>query len=174
MEEPMSEATPEGGNPSGETPAADEFEPITSQDDLNRIVGKLRAEERRKASEKFADYKDLQTKAAEFDKLQQANQTEAEKVQARIAELEQNLQSTRLDALRRKVAGDHKITDQDDIDLFLTGSDEETLTRQAKRLADRDADRKKNGNHVPREGNNPSSDDGGDDRAFVRQLFASE
>lgn len=164
----MSEATPEGGNPSGETPAADEFKAITSQDDLNKVIDERLKRERAK----YADYKDLKTKAAKLDEIEKANQTEAEKVSARIAELEENLQTTRLDALRRKVAGDHKITDQDDIDLFLTGTDEETLTRQAKRLADRDADRKKNGNHVPREGNNPSSDGGGDDREFVRQLFS--
>jgi hypothetical protein len=166
MEEPMSEAAPEGGNPSGETPAADEFKPITSQEDLNRII----AERVKRVEAKYADHKDLKTKAAELDQIKAANQTEAEKTAERIAALENDLKATRLDALRRKVAGDHKITDQDDIDLFLTGTDEETLTRQAKRLADREADRKKQGNRVPNEGTNPSSE-GDVDRDFVRQLF---
>lgn len=162
----MSEAAPEGGNNSGETPAADEFKAITTQEDLNKVIDERLKRERAK----YADYKDLKTKAAELDQIKTANQTEAEKTAERIAALEADLAKTRLDALRRRVAGDHKITDQDDIDLFLTGEDEETLTRQAKRLADRDADRKKNGNQVPGEGANPKA---GEDeiRTFTRNLF---
>lgn len=144
----MSEAIPEGGNTSGETPAADEFKPITSQDELNRIVG-----ERVKRA-KPADYDDLKAKAARLDEIEQANQTEAEKAAARLAELEAELNNTRRDSLRLKIATEHGITDADDIDLFLTGSDEETLTKQAKRLAERAADRK-SGHHVPREGATP-------------------
>lgn len=162
----MSEAAPEGGNTSGETPAADEFKAITTQEDLNRVI----SERVKRVEAKYADYKDLKAKAAELDEIKAANQTEAERTAERIAALENDLKATRLDALRRKVAGDHKITDQDDIDLFLTGTDEETLTRQAKRLADREADRKKQGNRVPNEGTNPSSE-GDVDREFVRQLF---
>ena len=48
------------------------------------------------------------------------------------------------------------------------------MTKQAKRLAERTADRKKNGNQVPREGNNPSAAGEGADREFVRQLFSAE
>lgn len=165
----MSEApaTPEGGNnPSGETPAADEFQPITSQEDLNRIIG----ERVKRATSKFADYKDLQAKAAKADEYEQANQTEAEKAAKRVAELEAELNNTRRDSLRLTIATAHGITDADDIELFLTGTDEETLTRQAKRLADRTADRKKSGNHVPREGATPSSSDSSE-LETVRGLF---
>lgn len=143
----MSDApvAPEGGNtPSGETPAADEFKAITSQDELNRIIG-----ERVKRA-KPADYDDLKAKAAKLDEIEQANQTEAEKAATRLAELEAELNTTRRDSLRLKIASAHGITDADDIDLFLTGADEETLTKQAKRLADR-TDRKKT-HVVPGEG----------------------
>ena len=87
----MSEApaTPEGGNPSGETPAAEEFKPITSQDDLNRIIG-----ERVKRA-KPADYDDLKKKAAKLDEIEAANQTEAEKAAKRLADLEAELSTTR-------------------------------------------------------------------------------
>lgn len=163
----MSESAPEGGNTSGETPAAEEFAPITSQDDLNKVIG----ERVKRATAKFGDYKDLQTKAAEFDKLQAANQTEAEKSAARIAELESEMTGLRTQSLRLRVATDHGITDADDIDLFLTGADEETLTKQAKRLADRSADRTKNGNHVPREGHPPTSTEG-EGLQTVRSLFS--
>lgn len=164
----MSEAATEGGaNTSGDTPAADEFQPITSQDDLNRIIG----ERVKRATAKFADYKDLQAKAAKADQYEKANQTEAEKAAARVAELEAELQSTRRESLRMKIASSHGITDADDIDLFLTGTDEETLTRQAERLAARDADRKKHGNFVPREGSNPKSE-GSEDATFARSLLS--
>src|SRR5690242_15402557 len=91
MEERMSEASLEGGNTSGETPAADEFKAITSQDDLNKIIDARLKRER----EKFSDYKDLKAKAAKLDEFEQANQTEAEKAAKRIAELEAELGNTR-------------------------------------------------------------------------------
>lgn len=167
----MSDApgTNEGGNESGKTPAADEFTAITSQDDLNKVIDERLKRERAK----FADYKDLKAKADKFDQAEQANQSEAEKTAKRIADLETELNNQRRDSTRLKIASQHGITDADDIDLFLTGNDEETLTKQAKRLADRTAEQKKQGNHVPKEGNNPTSSDGGDEHAFVRQLFES-
>lgn len=164
----MSEAAPEGGNNSGETPAADEFKPITSQDELNEALKDRLARERAK----FKDYGDLKAKATRLDEIEAANQTEAEKTAKRIADLEAELNNTRRDSMRLKIATEHGITDADDIELFLTGTDEETLTKQAKRLADREADRKKNGNRVPREGQTSSPGDN-DERAFTRELFSS-
>ena len=57
--------------------------------------------------------------------------------------------------------------------LFLTGADEATLTAQAKRLADREADRKKRGNVAPKEGGSADSASTGDTgmREFTRSLF---
>lgn len=165
----MSEApvTPEGGNtPGGETPAATEFKPITSQDDLNQVIADRLARERAK----FADYKDVKAKAAKLDELELANQTEAEKQAKRLADLEAELNSTRRDSLRLKIAAANGITDADDIDLFLTGSDEETLAKQAKRLAERTAASKKSGNHVSREGHTPSSNLS-EEREFARSFF---
>ena len=163
----MSEAAPEGGNDSGETPAADEFQPITSQDDLNKVIDDRLKRERAK----YVDYKDLKAKATRLDELEAANQTEAEKAAKRVADLEAELNSVRSESLRLRIATEHGITDADDIALFLTGTDEETLTRQATRLADRTADRKKNGNHVPREGAS-SAPEASEERRFVRDFFA--
>jgi hypothetical protein len=165
----MSDApvTTEGGNESGETPTAEEFKVITSQDDLNKVINERLARERAK----FADYKDVKAKAAKLDEIEQANQTEAEKAAKRVAELEAELTNTRLESTRIKIASEHGITDADDIGLFLTGNDEETLTKQAKRLADRTAAHQKNGNRVPREGHESSPKPGeADRRAFVRHL----
>jgi hypothetical protein len=165
----MSEAPVEGGNNSGETPAADEFKAITTQEDLNKVISDRVARERAK----YADYKDVKAKAAELDQIKQANQTEAEKAAAKVAELEAELNNTRRDSMRIKIASAHGITDADDIELFLTGTDEETLTKQATRLAGRTADRTKNGNHVPTEGSTPSSA-GGAERETVRGLFGGD
>ena len=167
----MSDA-PEGGNTSGETPAADgDFKPITSQEEFEQRLGKRLERERGK----FADYDDLKAKAARLDEIEKANQTEAERAQARLAELEAELSQTRSESLRLRIATEHGITDADDIRLFLTGADEETLAAQAKRLVERTADRKKAGPHVPREGATPSATSGDEDRrSFVRQLTGRE
>lgn len=166
----MSEApgTAEGGNNSGETPTADEFKPITSQDELNKVI----SERIKRVEAKFGDYKDVKAKAARLDAIEQANQTEAEKTAKRISDLETELNNQRRDSLRLTIASRHGITDADDIDLFLTGTDEETLTRQAKRLADREADRKSKSNTSPREGNTPPSSGTDETREFTRALFS--
>ena len=167
----MSEApsNTEGGNTSGDTPAADEFKPITSQDDLNKVI----SERIKRVEAKFGDYKDVKAKAAKPDEIEQANQTEAERTAKRISDLESELNNQRRDSLRLKIASANGITDADDIDLLLTGTEEETLTRQAKRLADREADRKKNNNRVPSEGNTPKAATS-DLREFTRGLFGGD
>lgn len=125
---------------------------------VEKIAAKIRAEERRKVSEKYADYDDLKAKAGK-----------ATTAEERIASLEQEVQSTKREAMRRRVQAAHSISDED-ADLFLTGTDEETLTSQAKRLAARESERKKQGNYVPREGN--TSEPGQDDvRKFANDLF---
>lgn len=165
----MSEATTEAGNEGGTAPA-DEFKSITSQEDLNRVINERLARERAK----YADYKDVKAKAAKLDEIENANRTEAEKHAARVAELEAELSNTRRESLRLKIASEHGITDADDIDLFLTGTDEATLTKQAQRLADRTAERKRQGNHVPREGSTPSKPAEDEMRTFTRGLFGGD
>lgn len=125
-----------------------------TQADIDKAVKDRVARERAK----YADYDDLKAKAGGV--------TAAEE---RIAALEKQLEQTTREALRRRVQAAHGIADED-ADLFLTGSDEETLTAQAKRLAERTSERKQNNNVVPREGNTPKS---GDDpmREFVRGVF---
>ena len=49
-----------------EQPTGD-FKPITSQDDLNRIIGERVA----RAKAKYADYEDVKAKAARLDELEQ-------------------------------------------------------------------------------------------------------
>lgn len=128
-----------------------------TQDDVDKLVAKARGEEKRKASERFADYDDLKTKS--------------KTVEQQLADLQTQLSASNARALRSDIATAHGIS-AEDRDLFLTGTDEESLTRQAKALAAKDTDRKKNGNVAPKEGGTKTI--GGpskDVREFTNNLF---
>ena len=118
-----------------------------------------RAKENSKAAERLAE-------------IESANQTEAEKTAARIKQLETEAESAKREALRFKVASQYGI-DGERAELLLTGSDEETMTRQAQALKQESDERKKQGNRVPNEGTNPPASGGGDERSFVNDLWAS-
>ncbi len=102
---------------------------VLTQAEVDRIV----AERVQRERSKYADYGDLKAKAAKFAELQQAQMTETERTAARLAEMEREAATARAEALRFKVAARFGIGDED-ADLFLTGSDESTITRQAERL----------------------------------------
>lgn len=92
----------------------------------------LKAErEARKAAETAA--KELQTK---LDEINRANETAIERATREANEAREQAEAARAEALRFKVAAKYGLTD-DDADLFLTGSDAETLERQASALASR-------------------------------------
>lgn len=150
----MSETQQTEATESTKGKAEEQQEQTFTQADLDRIVKERVQRERAK----YADYDDLKAKAGE-----------AATAEERIAALEKEIQSTQREALRRRVQAAHGIADED-ADLFLTGTDEETLTAQAKRLAARESERKSNGNHVPTEGNNPKAKSN-DLREFTRGLF---
>ena len=129
--------------------------PSFTQEDVNKLVAKARAEERRKASERFGDYDEVKTSA-----------TTAEQ---RLAELEQRYAAAEAKALRSDIAAAHGISPEDR-DLFLTGSDEETLRAQAERLAAHLANRERASSIAPREGANPTSPPLGTDEAFAAAI----
>ena len=136
----------------------DGFTPPATQAELNKVIADRIARERAK----YADYGDLK-KAAEGAKT----------VEQKLADLEAKHAEAEARALRSDIATKHGIS-AEDRDLFLTGSDEATLTAQAKRLAERLADQKKNGNRAPKEGTNTSTGDSDKDmRQAVRTLFGN-
>lgn len=160
----MTEPTP--GAPAPEKPTA-EFKAITSQDDLDRIVKERLGRERAK----FADYADVKAKAARLDEIEGKAKTEAERSNERMAALERELAETRTASMRSRVQAKHGIADED-AELFLTGTDEDTLTRQAERLAARNAEDRSKGNVVTHEGKTPNVTPGDADlRATARKLF---
>lgn len=109
---------------------------------------------------------------AKLDELEQANQTELEKAQKRISEAESERDAAKASELRYRIAAAHGVSDAD-TELFLTGTDEDTLTKQAKRLSDREAEKKSNGNHVPREGHTPRPA-GDDERLAFANFLAGD
>lgn len=121
----------------GETQQSQSSEQTFTQAEVDRIV-KERAE--RIAKQKYADYEELKAKA-----------DGAKTVEQQIADLAKKTADAEARALRSDIAAKYGIT-AEDRDLFLTGSDEATLTAQAERLAQKEADRKKQGNRAPTEG----------------------
>lgn len=81
----------------------------------------------------------LKEKAAELDAIKDAQKSEAERAADALAEARAEAESARAELLRYRVAAEHGITDAKDIELFLTGTDEERLQEQAKTLAARAA-----------------------------------
>lgn len=154
--------------PSGDNEPAPQEGQTFTQADVDRIV---RERLKQQEKNKFGDYETLKSKASESQTLEQ-----------RIADMEARAAAAEAEALRARVAAEFGISakkgpkgEPSDADLFLTGSDEATLTAQAQRLAGREAERKKQGNFAPKEGTNKSI--GGDDedlRGFARKLFNKE
>lgn len=144
------------------------FQPITTQEDLNRVI----ADRVNREKAKFADYAELQAKAARLDAAEAAAKTAEEKFNERLAAVEGKLTTSEANSMRWRIAAKHGISDED-AELFLLGTDEETLEKQATRLADR-ASAKKKTNVVTKEGT--TTDGGAEDtmREFTRTLFNPE
>ena len=137
------------GNESNTQAENSGYTPPASQDDLNRIIAERVERERRK----FADYDDVKAKAAKFEEIEQANKSELEKLTEERETIARERDAARAEVLRYRVAAKHGITDED-AELFLTGSDEETLTKQAQRLSERveDAGRPRSPRPDPNQG----------------------
>ncbi|WP_138945254.1 hypothetical protein [Plantibacter sp. M259] len=129
-----------------------------TQADVDRIVKDRVA----RVQAKYADYEELKVKAEG-----------AKTVEEKLAELEGKYSAAEARALRSDVAAKYGLS-VEDRDLFLTGTDEATLTAQAKRLADREADRKKQGNVAPKEGATDTTGGPSKDlREFTKGLFGA-
>ena len=158
MSETVSEVkTGDAENAAAGTEQTKEAQTFT-QAEVDKIV-KDRAE--RLAKQRYADYDDLKAKAEGSKTLEE-----------RLASLESELTTAKATALRSDIAAKHGIS-AEDRDLFLIGTDEATLTAQAQRLAERVADRKKQGNYAPKEGTAPGSPEE-PLRDFTRKLFNKE
>ncbi|MFE9955842.1 hypothetical protein [Micromonospora sp. NPDC005299] len=109
--------------------------------------------------------------AKRLAEIEEANKSEADKAAERLAKAEQTARDAEARALRREVALEHKLS-KDDAALLDSITDEDAMRRLAERLGQQAEGRKKQGNHVPREGTSPTSGES-DEREFARSLFAA-
>lgn len=110
------------------------------------------AEERRRAAQAEKTAKALQ---ARLDAIEAENLTREEKALKERDEAAQRATQAEAEALKWKIAARNGISDED-ADLFLTGSDEETLSKQAERFKEL-ASKPTKGNVVPGVGNQPNT-----------------
>lgn len=156
MSEATTEAAAETAATEGEQQQEQQDKTFT-QAEVDQLI-KDRAE--RIAKQKYPDYEDLKTRAEG-----------AKTLEDRLADVESRYKGAETKALRSDIAAKFGVS-AEDRDLFLTGTDEDTLTAQAKRLSERTAEVKKQGNVAPKEG--ASSSNGGSDqetRRYAKNLF---
>lgn len=110
--------------------ATSEFQPITSQDDLNKIISDRVKRERAK----FGDYNDVKAKAARLDEIEQASQTELERANKRAEEAEARARAVELSLSRSRIAAEKGIADWSD---FITGDNEDDMAAAADLIASR-------------------------------------
>ena len=156
MSEPATDAADQ--QPAGEQ-SAPESEKTFSQADVDRIVRERLSRE---------NVSELKAKARQFDQLQESSKTELQKLTEQVAELTAAQQVEAAKAMRYRIAAASGISTED-ADLFLTGTDEETIAAQAKRLAERGQQARQQGGYAPNEGRQPPNQPD-ERRAFVRQL----
>lgn len=100
-----------------------------TQEQVDAIVKDRLARER----EKYKDYNDLKNKAAEYDKQQEANKTELQKSQDKVAALEKELsgmkEQEKVRSIRSKVSEKTGVPSN-----LLTGSDEDSCKAQAEAI----------------------------------------
>lgn len=154
--------TATGTDPSS-APGAPDPEPTTFDADY---VKKLRDE----AAKYRNEAKTNAEAARKLAELEESQKTETQKLSDAKTAAEKDAADAKAEALRWRIAARHSITDED-AELFLTGTDEDTLTKQAQRLTAREGEHKKKPNVVPKEGTSTSKP--GDDpvRTLVRGLF---
>lgn len=131
-------------------------------------VKKLRDEAAKYRKEAKANAEAAQRLAS----MEEAQKSEAEKAADRMRQLEAEVGEAKRESLRFRVASEFGIP-SDKAELLLTGSDEETMRAQAAAIRSDADDRKKTGNHAPREGTTPADPPPDDLREFTRQLFGS-
>lgn len=134
-EEPQQAVPGETPEPEQSEPQQAESEEFKSEESKQSVLADLKKErEQRKAMQAEID----RFKAAEAE-AEKAKLSDIERAQTEAKEAQANAEKYQAELLKMRIAGKHGVTDDEDIELFLTGSDEETLTRQAERLAQRNS-----------------------------------
>ncbi len=155
--------TPETGSKPVEAQRP-EFQPITSQEQLNALLGDRLARERAK----FADYDELKAKATKFDQAEAASKTELEKAVEANEQLRSELDTLKAKQLRHDVAAAKGL--HPDAAAHLVGATREELEASAESLAKLIGARKSQPPTLRLAGQQPNTDPQADARAFVDNL----
>lgn len=109
------EGNPDGGNADTPTPVPDKpnFAPIESQEEFDKRIGQRLAKER----DKYADYDDLKSQAAEYQKYLDSQKDEQTKLneayeqsQQELADLRKQLADHEVNQLRAEIAAEKGLT----------------------------------------------------------------
>ena len=155
------------------------FEPIETQEAFDEAIKDRLKREREKVtaevSSKYADYDELAEKAKAYDEEQEAQKSEAQKAQERIAQLEGDIkkrdEADKAREMRKKVAKETGIPEE-----LIQGSDEESMKAFAKQIAEFAKVQTPAAPKEDKPGAFSSGEGAGDDdkRAFARQLLGKE
>jgi hypothetical protein len=114
--------------------------------------------------------KENSTAAKRLAEIEEANKTETQKLADRAAAAEKAAEEARSETLRYRIASEFQL-DAEQAAALEHVTSEDGMRLVAKQLAGVTADRKKNGNTVPKEGAAPTAAPD-DTRAAVRELFS--
>lgn len=110
---------------------------------------------KQKAREQEKKAKENVAARMELDELKKAQLSNEEKLAAELGEAAQRATRAEAEAMRWRIAARNGISDED-AELFLTATDEETLSKQAERFKEL-AVKPSKGTHVPGIGNQPNA-----------------
>lgn len=165
MAEDTTETTTDTASDAGDQSDANGFEPISSQEALDKIVQTRLARERAKFEPLQSENEELKRKLADAGKASDELGT----VRGRVSELEANLASEQAANLRHTVAAETGVPFS-----LLTGSSKEELEASAKAIQDYRNAGVPNGAYVPTEGRATDTTPKSDERSLARALFNKE
>ena len=109
-------------------------EPVTTQEQLDKIVKDRLEREREKVRSEFSDYDDLKAKALQLDELEKSGSEELKKALAEVDNLKGELQTrdenAKLQQMRKQVAKDTGVPED-----LIQGADEESMKTFAEAVA---------------------------------------
>lgn len=109
-------------------------EPVTTQEQLDKIVKDRLEREREKVRSEFSDYDDLKAKAEKLDELEKSGSEELKKALAEVDNLKGELQTrdenAKLQQMRKQVAKDTGVPED-----LIQGADEESMKTFAEAVA---------------------------------------
>lgn len=141
-----------------QAPESDAPEPPEGKTEPDTFDADYVAKLRKEAAKYRTEAKANADAAKKLAEIEESTKTEQQKLEERLAEAQQAADQARAEALRFKIASKFGVSDED-AELFLTGTDEDTLTKQAERLAARneDAGKPRSPKPDPNQGRNSTS-----------------